>query len=126
MMRISEINAEGELRGQPANPDSLGKLVIEMKSMWRWKPNDIWLKLSDDAQSLYLYLVSMLLMYNYRLCLCICTKMPTFCTNVFYLDLLIAAFPAETPSRGRAYIRQKLNNADKIQKRKAKLTEAGN
>jgi len=46
--------------------------------------------------------------------------------DVFYLDLLIAAFPAETPSRGRAYIRQKLNNADKMQKRKAKLTEAGN
>jgi len=46
--------------------------------------------------------------------------------DVFYLDLLTAAFPAETPSRGRAYIRQKLNNADKMLKRKAKVTEAGN
>jgi len=101
-MCIAEINAEGELRGQPANRDSPGKLVIEMESMWRWKPNDVWLKLSDDAQSLYL------------------------CTDVFYLDLLTAAFPAETPSRGRAYIRQKLSNADKVQKRKAKLMEAGN
>ena len=72
--------------------------------MWRWKPNDVWLKLSDDAQSLYVYL----------------------CMDVFYLDLLTAAFPAETRSRGRAYIRQKLNNADKMPKRKAKLTEAGN
>jgi len=40
--------------------------------------------------------------------------------NLFvFLDLLAAAFPAETPSRGRAYIRQKLNNADKICKRKS-------
>jgi len=46
--------------------------------------------------------------------------------DVFYLDLLTAAFPAETPSRARAYIRQKLNNADKMLKRKAKVTEAGN
>jgi len=55
-MRSSKINAEGELRGQPANPGSPGKLVIKMESMWRWTPNDVWLKVSDDAQSLYLYL----------------------------------------------------------------------
>jgi len=81
-----------------------------MDSMWTVTPNDVWLKLSFQIRQnhcIFIF-VSMLLMYNYRLCLC------------------TAAFPSETPTPGRAYIQQKLNNADKMWKKKAKLTEASN
>jgi len=67
-MCSSEINAQGELRRQPANPGSPGKLVIKMDSMWRVTPNDVWLKLSFQMtpnHCIFIFVSMLLIDYVY-------------------------------------------------------------